>query len=103
MRAWTTPVGGLRPPRRRSLKDLGPSEWSLTFDTETLTDLSQRLRVGAYQVRRGSRITEEGLFFDPAGLLPEDNDVLVAYAAEHQSRLLTLASARTRGTRVGEG
>ena len=35
--------------------DLGASRWMLVFDTETTVDPGQSLRVGAYQLRRGSR------------------------------------------------
>ena len=35
---------------------------TLTFDTETFSDPSQRLRFGAYQVRHDGRLIERGLF-----------------------------------------
>ena len=61
--------------------DLGPSRWSLTFDTETTTDPGQGLRVGAYQLRRGHRLAQVGLFYEPAALPAESWRRLREYAA----------------------
>ena len=36
---------------------------TLTFDTETFSDPSQRLRFGAYQLRHDGRLIERGLFY----------------------------------------
>src|SRR5579862_1754875 len=68
VRAWAVPGYMRRPGRHRSTRsrrDLGPSEWVLVFDTETTVDLSLRLRVGCYQLRRNGRVREKGLFVDP--------------------------------------
>ena len=50
----------------RSGKPAPPSEWTLVFDTETTVDAAQRLRIGAYQFRKGDELDEAGLFYDPA-------------------------------------
>jgi hypothetical protein len=60
--------------------DLGPSAWSLTFDTETTLDPGQGLRVGAYQLRRRTRLHDEGLFYEPAALTQAEIQTLHIYA-----------------------
>ena len=50
---------------KRSGKPAPPSEWTLVFDTETTVDAAQRLRIGAYQFRKGDELDEAGLFYDP--------------------------------------
>ena len=71
--------------------DPGPSVWKLVFDTETLTDLSQRLRVLAYQVREHDTLIEAGLAYDPAALTEPELATLRRYAAERGRRLRTHA------------
>ena len=51
--------------KTRSGKPAPPSEWTLVFDTETTVDAAQRLRIGAYQFRKGDELDEAGLFYDP--------------------------------------
>lgn len=82
VRAWTT-HGKRRRPTGGDRYDLGPSEWTLIFDTETTLDPGQGLRVGGYQLRRRGRIREEGLFYDPDGLTAMEVETVRAYAAEH--------------------
>lgn len=80
VRAWTT--HGKRPKRPGAGGyDLGPSAWSLTFDTETTLDPGQGLRVGAYQSRRRERLDEEGLFYEPGALTQSEIQTLHTYAA----------------------
>jgi hypothetical protein len=69
--------------------DLGPSEWSLVFDTETTADLSLRLRVGFYETRRSGRRVEAGLFYDPEVVTEGELELLTRYAAECGYRLRT--------------
>ena len=67
---------------------LGPSEWTLAFDCETTVDAAQRLRVGAFQLRKGGVMKRSGLFYDPDG--PADDLArLQAYAAAHDVELIT--------------
>src|SRR5690242_12326436 len=42
-----------------------PSDWSLTFDTETTTNHAQSLRIGTYQVRKAGKLEEIGVFYEP--------------------------------------
>lgn len=80
--------------------DLGPSDWSLTFDTETLTDASQRLRIGTYQVRRGEGLVQAGVFLDPEVLTPSEIETvhstptLAGGGSERSPTSLTTCSIR---------
>jgi hypothetical protein len=67
-----------------------PSARTLIFDTETTTNAAQALRVGVYQVREDAALLEEGVFFDPEGLSPEERETLRAYAAANGLQLRTL-------------
>jgi len=67
----------------------GPSETTLTFDTETTTDYTQRLRFGAYQVRTGTELREHGIFYEPTAVTRREKPILRDYASEHGLRLLT--------------
>ena len=69
--------------------DRGPSRWTLVFDTETLTDLSQRLRILAYQIRERDRLDEAGLAYDPDALTESELESLRKYAQENDRVLLT--------------
>lgn len=66
------------------------SEWALIFDTETTTDATQRLRFGSYQVRKGDRLDEPGLFYDEAALTPSELKTLKAYAVDQELACLPL-------------
>ncbi len=83
------------PPRsgggRNALRDLGPSEWTLVFDTETTTDSAQRLRVGAYEARRDGVLEERGLFFDQDALSPEEVLLLRRHAEMNSLKIRTRA------------
>jgi hypothetical protein len=94
VRAWAVPDYLSKPPtggRATTWVDPGPSRWSLTFDTETLTDLSQRLRIGAYQIRQGDRLRREGLFYDAEAITDSELQVIAAYAEAHGLELLDRA------------
>ena len=75
------------PPKKRQGKSTQPSEWTLVFDTETTIDAAQRLRVGAYQFRKGDELDEAGLFYDPAALSAEEQEVLQQFAAESRPQI----------------
>lgn len=75
--------------RLQRRKDLGPSRWSLVFDTETTTGLGQRLRVGSYRLYRGERLRESGLFYDADALDPAELAIVETYRSERRLRLLT--------------
>jgi hypothetical protein len=59
------------------------------FDTETTMDPGQGLRVGCYQLLRGGRLREEGLFYAPASLTRVELELVRAYAVALGLRLLT--------------
>eukprot|EP01037_Dinobryon_pediforme_P019567 gene19566-20009_t len=65
-------------------RDPKPSDWVLVFDTETTTDVSQRLRFGAYQLRNAGRIVEAGFFTssDTTALSAADRQVLETYVRD---------------------
>ena len=71
IRAFASPAeqaGDKKTAHKPWAKPASPSEWTLVFDTETTVDAAQRLRIGAYQFRKGDELEEEGLFYDLAAL-----------------------------------
>jgi hypothetical protein len=60
---------------------LGPSDWTLIFDTETMPELGQALRILAWQVRRNGKLVEQGIGYDPAQLTDAELDCVHRYAA----------------------
>ncbi|MGH9765677.1 MAG: DNA polymerase, partial [Blastocatellia bacterium] len=80
---------GKRPPRLE-FSARGPSPWFLIFDCETTTDETQRLRIGAYQLREGDKLREQGLFFNPTALTRAETRVVEQYAADKRIKLRTL-------------
>jgi hypothetical protein len=92
VRAWAVPVYQRYREEHASserFRDPGPSDWALVFDCETSRDLSLRLRVGCYQVRKKGRLRSSGLFVDEDALSEADRAVIGGYAAE---RGLTVSS-----------
>ena len=80
-----------RPARKRSVKPAPPSEYTLVFDTETTVDAPQRLRIGAYQFRKGDELDEAGLFHDPAALGATELEILKRFAGDNGMRLRTVS------------
>ena len=76
---------------------------SLTFDTETTVDPSQRLRFGAYQVRSHDALLERGVFYAddmPASDLKVLRDTFAEFADTAEGEHLavrTRAGVRGRG------
>jgi hypothetical protein len=97
VRAWATPdyqrhIGGPGGGHsKKAIVDLGPSEWSVTFDTETTTDASQRLRIGTYQVRYRNHLWEAGFFYDEEALTTGEVETLQSFVVERDYRLCILA------------
>ena len=84
---------GKRAPRLEfSLR--GPSPWFLVFDCETTTDAAQRLRIGAYQLRQGDTLKEQGLFFNPDALTRAEIRLVEQYAVAKRIKLRTLRDFR---------
>jgi hypothetical protein len=74
LRAYAEPTVAPKPAKRRP--SAKPSKWVLCFDCETTADEVQRLRFGAYQVRRDGILKEKGLFFDPDAVDGEELEAL---------------------------
>ena len=70
--------------------DLGPSDWTLIFDTETTIDARQALKFGVYQVRKDTELWEAGYFVNPEILTNRELSVIRSYAAEINYRFLTV-------------
>src|SRR5207249_4378198 len=70
-------------PRSQQRPEPPPSEWSVTYDTETFTDHAQQVRIIPYQVRRGETLHEAGVAFDPVSLTDAERSLLYAYCAHH--------------------
>ena len=87
-------VRAYAPTRRKRNKwrgaDLGPSEWTLIFDTETTVDAAQTLKFGVYQVRKGQELWEAGYFIDPNILTPRERAKIQAYARKINYRCITV-------------
>jgi len=67
-----------------------PSNWTLISDTETTTDPSQALRVGAYQVRKSGALVESGLFYAHNELTIRESRTVKAFAKKRELRLIAL-------------
>jgi hypothetical protein len=80
-----------KPARKRLGKPAPSSEWTLVFDTETTVDAAQRLRIGAYQFRKGDDLDEAGLFYDPAALSADELEALKRFAGDNGLALRTIA------------
>src|SRR5262249_46722200 len=102
LRAFVPPPEA--PRGERKSKKSAPSEYTLVFDCETLTELSQRLhdrntntmcsqqlRFGVYQVYKGTTLVENraGIFFDPDSLTKDERALLKQYASGRKLRLVT--------------
>jgi hypothetical protein len=69
--------------RKQWGKPAPSSDWTLVFDTETTVDAAQRLRIGAYQLRKGDELDEAGLFHDPAALSATELKALKRFADDN--------------------
>ena len=87
LRAYV-PTG--RKPNKWRGSDLGPSNWTVIFDTETTTNASQTLKFGVYQIRKGLELWEAGFFFNSDILTDWELSVIRSYAAEINYRYLTV-------------
>lgn len=70
---------------------LGPSAWTLIFDTETTVDAAQQLRLGGYQVRELGELRESGIFYDPESLSDDERSLLYSFATTNGLNALTHA------------
>jgi hypothetical protein len=81
---------GKRPNTWRG-SNLGPSDYTLIFDTETTTDAAQTLKIGTYQVRKGEELWEAGVFVNPEILTDRELSTIRAFAAENHCLCMTVA------------
>lgn len=98
-------------PRKSSKPDIGPSRWTVIFDTETTIDAAQSLRVGIYQIREGDLLFEEGVFIRPGALSLSEIRTLTDYCKakslklrsveDFNSQILLRYGYDRRGTIVG--
>jgi hypothetical protein len=70
-------------------KPVPPSEWTLVFDCETKVDASQNLRFGTYQIRKGPKLMESGVFYDPDTLTSSELELLRHVADERGVKVRT--------------
>jgi DNA polymerase type B, organellar and viral len=85
---WSSDKKGVR---KRGGGLASPSEWTLVFDTETTVDAAQRIRIGAYQFRKGEELDEPGLFYDPAAVDAAELDALKQFAGDNKMELRTVS------------
>src|SRR3954453_18739324 len=65
----------------RAVPEIGPSAWSLTFDTETTTGPEQQLRIVPWQLRERGELRRIGMAYDPCTLTDAERSTLYAQAA----------------------
>ena len=90
VRAYGAPQGKQAYKVEFSMRD--PSKRYLIFDCETTTDETQRLRIGAYQLRYEGELREreKGLFFNPDTLTRSEIRLVEHYARTKRLKLITL-------------
>ncbi len=86
------PVGS----KPRSKTKEKPSPYTLIFDCETTIDATQALRVGFYQVRKNGKLINEGLFYEPSQLTPDELQSVKTYAQKHGLNLGTVEEFRKK-------
>jgi hypothetical protein len=77
--------------RAYMLRDIGQSDFTLIFDTETFTDAALRLRFGCYQLRHGRDLDEAGIFYDPESLTDQELALVASHANLSGLKLMTQA------------
>jgi hypothetical protein len=84
------PLGSL-PPKL----GLTASKWTVVFDCETSIDATQRLRVGFFQIREGSKLKGHGVFFEPDAITEAEERLIREYANSCELGVMTVAQFRT--------
>lgn len=94
VRGWPVPhyLRPLPDRRRGAFIDLGPSDFQLTFDTETRTDLGQEIRLLTWQERHGGRRRRRGVAYNPAEITAEEVQLIEDYAAANRMRCMTITA-----------
>ena len=75
-------------------KPVKPSPWTLVFDCETTVDAAQQLTVGFFQVRQGSDLHLEGLFFDPETITETEEKLVRDYASARNINVMKVSEFR---------
>jgi hypothetical protein len=82
VRAYAVPTKAkCQPSLGGRVPEVGPSEWSLTFDTETTTGPEQQVRIVAWQLRQGRELRRIGMAYDPLSLGDSERSTLYRQAA----------------------
>lgn len=79
-----------KPKKEVKRKSDMPSEWTLVLDAETVTDPSQKLRFGTYQIRKGEDLMESGIFYDSGTLSKAEQKTLQEYAEAQNLKFLSV-------------
>jgi hypothetical protein len=74
---------------KKPFRGIDASEWSLCFDCETRTDAGQALRLGAFQLRKGTVRMFAGLFYEPSAISADELATLSAFAKREKLLVLT--------------
>ncbi|MGC1269512.1 MAG: hypothetical protein WA842_02820 [Croceibacterium sp.] len=74
---------------KKPFRGIDASDWSLCFDCETRTDAGQALRLGAFQLRKGTVRMFAGLFYDPSAISADELATLSAFAKREKLLVLT--------------
>ncbi len=81
LRAYAEPSAG--EPKAGKISE--PPEWTLIFDTETLSNETQQLRFGTFQLLQNGRLEEKGIFYGEVE--PAELEVLRTVAPKHGCEL----------------
>src|SRR4051794_14891083 len=76
---------------KRQASSIGPSAWSLTYDTETTTGPEQQVRIVPCQLRQGAELRRSGVACEPRSLSDFESSILYARAAVCGWEVCTLA------------
>jgi len=74
---------------KKPFRGIDASDWSLCFDCETRTDAGQALRLGAFQLRKGTVRMFAGLFYEPAAVSADELATLSAFAKREKLLVIT--------------
>jgi hypothetical protein len=83
VRAYAVPKTRTRRarPNKKRVSEIGPSEWSLIYDTETTTGPEQQVRIVPWQLRQGGELRRVGMAYDPRSLSDAERSTLYLHAA----------------------
>src|SRR5947208_427089 len=92
VRAYAVPKqASHRQRKNRQASAIGPSEWSLTYDTETTTGSEQQVRIVPWQLHQGTKLRRQGIAYDPRSLSDAERSTLYSHAAARGCEVCTVA------------